>query len=101
MNDQLVVLGGFQSSTKSISRQRFGVLYEIPILSNLLGYRTNDTERTELLLFLRPHVIQAEEGTADTRKAVNGMENKDQVNHYLADPSRIPDAQMSVKDRWK
>jgi general secretion pathway protein D len=99
MNDELVVLGGFQSSSKQISRQRFGILYEIPILSNLLGYRTNDTQRTELLLFLRPHVIAQEEGTKDTRRAIDGMGNKDQVNHYLADPKRIPDAQMSLKEK--
>jgi general secretion pathway protein D len=101
MNDELVVLGGFQSSSKSISRQRFGVLYEIPILSNLLGYRTNDTTRTELLLFLRPHVIKEAEGTRDTKRAVNGMGNKDQINDYLANPERIPDAQMSMKERLK
>ena len=101
MNDELVVLGGFQSSSKQISRQRFGILYEIPILSNLLGYRTNDTERTELLLFLRPHVIAPAEGTKDTKRAVNGMDNKDQVNHYLADPQRIPDAEMSMKERLR
>jgi general secretion pathway protein D len=99
MDDQMVVLGGFQSSSKQISRQRFGILFEIPILSNLLGYRTNDTERTELLLFLRPHVIKADEGSADTHKAIEGMGNKDQVNHYLSDPKRIPDADMSLKER--
>ncbi len=101
MNDELVVLGGFQSSSKQISRQRFGILYEIPILSNLLGYRTNDTQRTELLLFLRPHVVKEQEGTRDTKRAVDGMGNKDQINHYLQDPSRIPDAQMDPKERWK
>jgi general secretion pathway protein D len=100
-SDELVVLGGFQSSSKSISRQRFGIIYEIPILSNLLGYRTNDTERTELLLFLRPHVIKPEEATHDTRRAIEGMGNRDQLNHYLADPTRIPDAEMSVKERWR
>jgi general secretion pathway protein D len=101
MDNELVVLGGFQASSKSISRQRMGILFEIPILSNLLGYRDDDTERTELLLFLRPHVIKQEEATADTRRAINGMGNKEQVNHYLADPSRIPDAVMSIKEQLK
>jgi len=101
MDDQLVVLGGFQSATKSISRQRLGLLFEIPIISNLLGYRDNETDRTELLLFLRPHVIKPEEGTKDTHRATEGMSNKEQVNHYLQDPNRIPDAQMSLKERLK
>jgi general secretion pathway protein D len=99
MDNELVVLGGFQSSSKSISRQRFGLLYEIPGLSNLLGYRTNDTERTELLLFLRPHIIGQAEGTKDTLRAIEGMGNRDQLNQYLSNPSRIPDAQMSLKEK--
>jgi general secretion pathway protein D len=101
MDDQMVVLGGFQSSSKQISRQRFGVLFEIPILSNLLGYRANDTERTELLLFLRPHVIKQEEGSSDTHRAIDGMGNKEQIHHYLDDPKRIPDADMSLKERLR
>jgi general secretion pathway protein D len=99
MDDQMVVLGGFQSASKSISRQRFGILFEIPVLSNLLGYRSNDTERTELLLFLRPHVIQQDEGTKDTHRAIDGMGNREQVDHYLAAPNRVPDADMSLKER--
>ena len=99
MDDQMVVLGGFQSSSKSISRQRFGILFELPILSNLLGYRTNDTQRTELLLFLRPHVIKQDEGSADTKRTIDGMGNKEQVQHYLADPKRIPNAEMNFKER--
>jgi general secretion pathway protein D len=99
MDDQMVVLGGFQSSSKQISRQRFGILFEIPILSNLLGYRSNDTERTELLLFLRPHVIKDAGGTPDTNRAIDGMGNKEQIHHYLNDPKRIPDADMSLKER--
>ncbi|HEY5079426.1 MAG TPA: secretin N-terminal domain-containing protein [Opitutaceae bacterium] len=101
MDDQLVVLGGFQSATKSISRQRLGLLFEIPIISNLLGYRDDTTDRTELLLFLRPHVIKPDEGTRDTHRAIEGMGNKDQVDHYLSAPNRIPDAQMSLKERLK
>ena len=98
-SDELVVLGGFQSSTKSLDRQKLGILFEIPILSNLLGFRSNETERSELLLFLRPHVLQASEGTVDTHRAINGMSNKDQVNKFLTNPSHVPDAKLSVKEK--
>lgn len=99
MNDELVVLGGFQSSTKSLDRQKLGILYEIPIFSNLLGYRANDTERSELLLFLRPHILRADEGTSDTRRAINGMSNRDQMNNFLSNPNHVPDAQLSLKEK--
>jgi general secretion pathway protein D len=98
-SDELVLLGGFQSSTKSLDRQKEGILFEIPIISNLFGYRTSDTERSELLIFLRPHILLAGEGTADTHRAIEGMSNRDQLNKFLQNPSHVPDAQLSVKEK--
>jgi general secretion pathway protein D len=98
-SDELVLLGGFQSSTKSLDRQKEGILFEIPILSNLLGYRTNDTERSELLIFLRPHILLAGEGTADTHRAIEGMSNRDQLNKFLQNPSHVPNAELSLKEK--
>src|SRR5208283_1012657 len=98
MSDELVVLGGFQSTTRSLDRQRLGILFEIPIISNLLGYRDTEAKRSELLLFLRPHVLAATEGTADTKRAIQGMSNKEQLQRFLANPSQLPDAKMSFKE---
>jgi general secretion pathway protein D len=98
-SDELVVLGGFQSSTTSIDRQKLGILFEIPIISNLLGFRSNDNERSELLLFLRPHLLKPSEGTADTHRAIDGMQNKDQMNSFLKNPAHVPDAKMSIKEK--
>jgi len=98
MSDELVVLGGFQSTTRSLDRQKIGILFEIPIISNLLGYRDNETKRSELLLFLRPHVLAATEGTVDTHRAIEGMSNKEQLKLFLANPNKLPDAPMSFKE---
>jgi general secretion pathway protein D len=98
-SDELVLLGGFQSSTVSLDRQKEGILFEIPFISNLFGYRTNDTQRSELLIFLRPHVLLAGEGTADTHRAIEGMSNKDQLNKFLENPSHVPNANLSVKEK--
>jgi len=99
MNDEMIVLGGFQSATKSLDRQKLGILFEIPVISNLLGYRDNEAQRSELLLFLRPHILRPDEGTADTHRAIQGMTNRDQLNKFLSDPSHLPDAQMKLKER--
>ena len=76
MDGQMVVLGGLQSSGLTTDKSKLGLLYEIPILSNLLGGRTKDLERTELLLFIRPHVIRPDEATADTKATIQGMSNQ-------------------------
>ena len=98
-DDELVVLGGFQSTTRSLDRQKLGILFEIPIISNLLGYRDSENKRSELLLFLRPHVLKADEGTTDTHRAIESMHSKEQLNKFLSDPSRLPAAEMSLKEK--
>jgi hypothetical protein len=62
-----------------------------------LGGRDNGVERTELLLFIRPHVIPVGQGTADTTGTINSMSNKDQVNQYLSDPSKQPKETLKEK----
>jgi len=91
VNDgQMVVLGGLQQTKIDNSRNKLGFLYEIPILSNILGGRTNSSTRTELLLFVRPHVIPPDQGTADAKKTIETLSNKEQVDQYLKDPSKEP-----------
>ena len=91
VNDgQMIVLGGLQRTSRSNDRTKLGFLFEIPILSQLLGGRSNDTERTELLLFIRPHVLRTEEGTAETEKKIDELSSKNQVRQFLVDPTKQP-----------
>ena len=96
---QLAVLAGLQSSSHTQNKQKLGLLYEIPIISSLFGYRTNDLERTELLCFIRPHVIRPDEATGDTHYQIQGMGNKDQIDDFLKTPNRIPDAKTTLKEK--
>jgi general secretion pathway protein D len=89
-NDEMIVLGGLQRTSKTNDRTKLGFLYEIPILSHLLGGHTNDTERTELLLFIRPHIITAAKSTTETTETIDKLSNKDQVEKYLTAPAAQP-----------
>ncbi len=96
-DSQMIVLGGLQRSSVTRSRSKLGFIFEIPVLSNLLGNRTKTTQRTELLLFIRPHVIPAQEGTPDTRRLIDQLSNKDQINQFLKDPSKLPKENLKEK----
>ena len=96
---EMAVLGGLQSSGRTTDQQKLGFLYEIPIISNLLGYRTTDLERTELLLFIRPHIMRPDEATGNTKREINGMSNREQIKQYLKDPSKMPDPHETLKER--
>ncbi len=99
VNDgEMIVLGGLQSNQLSTDRNKLGFLYEIPLLSNLLGGRNNEHDRTELLLFVRPHILSPSLGTADTEKAIDQMSEKKAINDYLKDSSKLPEP--NVIDRF-
>jgi general secretion pathway protein D len=85
---QMIVLGGLQQTKHSTTRSKLGFLYEIPILSQLLGGRTHQEDRTELLLFVRPHIIPPGQSTKDANASIDQLNSKDQVRKYLEDPSK-------------
>lgn len=99
---QMMVLGGMQRTSKSAVHNKIGFLYEIPILSQLLGGHTDDLERTELLFFIRPTIVTPEQGTDDTVKRINEMSNRDQINGFLKDPTPPPNNKLqNFLDRFK
>jgi general secretion pathway protein D len=101
-DDQMIVLGGLQQTQKSVTANKIGFIYEIPILSQLLGGYTNETTRTELLFFIRPHILPPEEGEADTRKRINELSNRNQINQFLRNAAPQPDSKAhEFLDRFK
>jgi general secretion pathway protein D len=95
---QMVVLGGLQQHQISADHTKLGLLWEIPVISNIFGARNNQVQRTELLFFVRPHVIPPAESNAYTSKRVNELSNKDQVNQFLQDPTKP--AKNSLIDKY-
>jgi general secretion pathway protein D len=94
---QMVVLGGLQQHQISADHTKLGLLWEIPIISNIFGARNNQVQRTELLFFVRPHVIPPAEGTNDASKHINELSNQDQINQFLKDPAKQPKQNLIEK----
>lgn len=55
---QIVVLGGLQENTGSDSNDYFPIIGRLPGIRNLLGASTDDYDRTEIIIFIRPTVLQ-------------------------------------------
>jgi general secretion pathway protein D len=96
---QMIVLGGLQRTKNTRTHTKIGLIWEIPILSHLLGGRVNTVERNELLLFIRPHVMKIAETNSDALKTIETLSNRDQVKQYLADPTKP--AKESVLEKIK
>ncbi len=69
----IIVLGGLQRKSQSKSTSR---LAGIPILGDLLGKRTREDTRTDLVFFLRPYVLTNSE--ADNAEAMERLKHSPQ-----------------------
>jgi general secretion pathway protein D len=56
-----VMLGGFIKSNKSTSRSGVPLLMDIPLLGNLFTSRSDNKQREELIVMMRPTVLQTPE----------------------------------------
>jgi type II secretion system protein D len=57
-SDRTVVIGGLISNNKTDSEDKVPLLGDIPVLGNLFKHKVTGSTRTELLIFLTPHVVQ-------------------------------------------
>lgn len=56
---QTVIIGGMMQDAKAESESKIPLLGDIPLLGNLFKRKIKAGSRTELLIFLTPHIIQA------------------------------------------
>ncbi|MGY3423524.1 general secretion pathway protein D [Bradyrhizobium sp. F1.13.4] len=58
-NGQTVLLAGLISEQQSGNRNALPVLDQIPGLGDAFGHQSNGTQRTELIIFIRPQIIRS------------------------------------------
>ena len=54
---QMIVIGGLIEDKKTTTNEGVPFLSKIPVLGALFGYKTDQVDKTETVLFLTPHVI--------------------------------------------
>lgn len=58
-NGQPVIIGGLMQNTKLSNDSKIPILGDIPLLGNLFKRQNKNNTKTELLIFLTPHIIMA------------------------------------------
>ena len=56
---QTVIVGGLMGRTRAQNDTKIPILGDIPLLGNLFKRKTKSDTKTELIIFLTPHIIQA------------------------------------------
>ncbi|HEY1111482.1 MAG TPA: type II secretory pathway, component PulD, partial [Opitutaceae bacterium] len=86
-NGDIIVLGGLQRQNNSRKTNRLG---PIPIIGDLFGARQKREARTELVFFLRPHVLtNTPADNASTLERVDGLPQRNDIRRHLG-PSYNP-----------
>ena len=99
---EMIILGGLISNTENVTKTGIPFLSEIPILGYLFGSTSKQNIRTELMVLLKPTVLNtpelASEETLRRRKELElfnkkSLIQKDTLNEQLdkiSKPSSIP-----------
>ena len=56
---QTVIIGGLLQKSKMVADSKIPILGDIPILGNLFKHKVRSESKTELIIFLTPHIVMA------------------------------------------
>lgn len=85
---EIIVLGGLQENTNTDSNNYMPLFGRLPVIRNILGGSTDDYERTEVIIFIRPTVLQNPEEAEDlSSKYIENASEKDVLETYLKEDS--------------
>jgi len=76
-NNQIAVLGGLMEDRINKSTDEVPGLASIPLIGNLFKYRSDQTVKTELVIFLRPVVIKDSDVNGDYSAYRNTLPDQD------------------------
>ena len=75
-NAQTVVIGGLMQNTKLDSTDKVPILGDIPLLGALFRHKVTNNAKTELMIFMTPHIVRQPSDLAE----VTGDEKRRTTN---------------------
>ena len=103
-NGQTVIIGGLMQNSKATSESKIPILGDIPILGNLFKRQKKDGSKTELLIFLTPHIVEtpsqlvalSEKERGDAVLPKSAFTEKD-MNQFLDELPKKPETKKGKK----
>lgn len=80
-DNDTVVIGGLIRNSDSDNKKKVPFLGDIPILGWLFKSSITQAQRTNLMMFITPHIINSREGVARVKKS-KLIERQDFINQY-------------------
>jgi len=81
---QIIVLGGLQENSGGDSNSYFPIIGRLPVIRSIFGNSTEDYNRTEIIIFIRPTVLNNPD-QADTlsKDYIDRASEKKIINEYI------------------
>ena len=105
-DNQTVVLGGLVSTTEAESESKIPILGDLPILGALFRNRSTSQRRTNLMIFLTPHIVDDEEDMREIMRVKEAQRSEFMRRFYgksqdeqLAEIQRLLAYSMNAVDR--
>ena len=81
---EIVVLGGLQENTGTDSNDYFPIIGRLPLIRNILGGSAEDHKRTEIIIFIRPTVLQNTDVAFDVSKGyIEAASETEVIEEYI------------------
>ncbi len=83
---EIIVLGGLQENTGTDSNNYFPIIGRLPGVRHIFGGSTDDYERTEIIIFIRPTVLENPgQAGALSDEYIESAAEKEAIETYLED----------------
>ncbi len=91
-----VILAGLMKDTRKDNTEKIPVLGDMPLLGNLFKSRGKENEKTELVIFLTPHVIaEGENASEDVQEFLRQHEQTAQAEKGTAGSRQITEPRIA------
>lgn len=84
----VAILGGLMQDSRNNNSDEVPILNQVPLLSNLFKYRDESSKKTELVIFLRPTVLQDPSLEADGREYRTSLQEARDAMDAAPGPNR-------------
>jgi len=65
-----IIMGGLKADTKSHVKKGFPVLMDIPILGKMFSATSDSIQKTEIVIFITPHIVEGSEHFMDKENTI-------------------------------
>lgn len=97
---QTIIIGGIIAQQKSVTIQGVPILRKIPILGKLFEDKKKESSRSELLVFLTPHIIMDDTQVEALTKAQGERLSTNPLENEQFQPLDLPKADMTQRE-WQ